>query len=68
MIVSRGSILSISPFQMLEAPGKYLFGGGDMRVSLMLQEMGNSDLTDISYWRASRHPVKVEITEDLCKE
>ena len=68
MIVSRGALLAISPLQMWEAPGKYSSGGGDTRVSHMLQEMGNADLTNISDWHASRHRVKGETAEDLCKE
>ena len=67
-IVSRGALLAISPLQMWEAPGKYSSGGGDTRVSHMLQEMGNADLTNISDWHASRHRVKGETAEDLCKE
>ena len=68
MTVSHRALLTISPFQMWDTPGKYSSGGGDTQVSHMLQEIGNADLTDILDWHASRHHVKVETAEDLLKE
>ena len=68
MIISRGAFLSISSIQMWEAPGRYSIGGGDVRVSRMLQEMGHSKLTEIKDWDATTHRIMGDSALKLCQE